>query len=244
MCIFSRSVRSVSSTNIFARQSTKGYQYLVYSMSIEADKELAMILPLPVPPNPAEEAVNFINLEKYPEFFDEMKLGFPVPRTRGLVYTKASKGISKLKVEQVGLFEASFVPTLKDFDRLDERFKLSPDIWKKLPQYETYGFAVFKLKESKGEQKVHPMAFRFPSKLDQLFFPTVHIHDGHVTKEADFDHCLYLQTYKNTMGWTKSIDLASEFITNYSKSQRIIDPDSFVYQQQLEGLFENIDILV
>ena len=38
------------------------------------------------------------------------------------------------------------------------------------------------------------MAFSFPRHdPDRLFFPTVHIHDGHVYSVAQFDHSLYYQ---------------------------------------------------
>ena len=63
-------------------------------------------------------------------------------------------------VVQVGAFEASFVPTVKDFSRLDKRFRLPAGAWNKLSTYNDYGFAVFKLKH--GALKVHPMAFSFP----------------------------------------------------------------------------------
>ena len=148
MCMFSyrrqgsgsNTLQSVSGTNIFARSSTEGRQYLVYSMTLKADAELAMILPLPVP----------------------------------------------------WKIEASFVPTIADFDRLDERFRLPKETWHHLPQYNKFGFAVFKLKP--GEKRIHPMAFEFPrSDSKRLFFPTVHIHDGEVHATADFDHILYCQ---------------------------------------------------
>ena len=48
MCCFSQPVISVSATNIFARLAPEGRQYLVYSMFLQATKDLAMILPLPV----------------------------------------------------------------------------------------------------------------------------------------------------------------------------------------------------
>ena len=83
MCCFSQPVELVSDTNIFAR-SANGRQFLVYSMTYAAAADLAMVLPLPVPPNPPENAVRFINLERYPAFFDDMRDGFP---TR-MVYTK------------------------------------------------------------------------------------------------------------------------------------------------------------
>ena len=74
---------SVSNTNIFARGSRAGRQYLVYSMTLKAEDELAMILPIPVPEKTDEHAVKFIDLKEYADFFVDLKKGFPtraVPR--------------------------------------------------------------------------------------------------------------------------------------------------------------------
>src|SRR5207237_3725851 len=134
------------------------------------------------------------NLEKYPEFFDHLRAGFPPPpQPRGAAGSLTKDGPKPaLKVVEVGSFIASFVPSVKDFSRLDERFRLPADVWDKLPQYKDWGFAVFQLK--KGEQKVHPMAFEFPrADRAKLFFPTVHIHDGTVKPKAKFDHMLFCQ---------------------------------------------------
>src|SRR5215213_2908609 len=79
MCCFSQPVDYVAGTNIFARPAKGGGQYLVYSMSLKAGTDLAMILPIPTPKASKEDAVTFINLEKYPDFFDDMRSGFPVP---------------------------------------------------------------------------------------------------------------------------------------------------------------------
>jgi hypothetical protein len=81
MCCFSRKVDHVADTNIFARASKDGRQFLVYSMHFEAADDLSMILPIPVPEHPKEDAVNFINLEKYPDFFSELRNGFPAPKS-------------------------------------------------------------------------------------------------------------------------------------------------------------------
>src|SRR5690606_13087928 len=118
--------------------------------------------------------------------------GFPpalVADTRGRGKTKSD---NKLEVVEVGSFVASFVPTVKDFSRLDEQFRLPAQTWDKLPEYRDFGFAVFKLK--KGSRKVHPMAFEFArANPIRLFFPTVHIHDGTVKPTARFHHVLFCQ---------------------------------------------------
>src|SRR5271155_3586385 len=133
MRMFSGPVEIVADTNIFAR-STNGRQFLVYGMSYAASVDLAMVLPLPVPPNPSEDAVRFINLERYPEFFEDLRGGFP-PLSQSRAAETLPAGAPKLRVHDVGDFEASFVPRIDDFSRLDERFRIPPDVWHRLPAY-------------------------------------------------------------------------------------------------------------
>jgi hypothetical protein len=248
MCCFSRRVNFVANTNIFARASKDGRQFLVYSMRFKAGEELAMILPIPVPKDSPEDAVKFLNLEKYPDFFADLDKGFPVPQSnsRGpaLGGAKSAPG-HRLEVVEVGSFVASFVPAIKDFARLDERFRLPTEIWDKLPQYKDWGFAVFQLK--KGEMKVHPMAFEFPrANKKQLFFPTVHIHDGTVPEKAGFDHMLYCQNSagEDMMMWRESAQPAGMFMAKLDEAHGIIDGKSHCYRKVMKGKFENKDVLV
>ena len=191
MCMFSARVSSVTNTNIFARNSAGGQQFLVYSMQSQADSDLAMILPLPTPPSPPEDAVRFIDLSGYPQFFNDMANGC-VEMTRAQPASAAFGSQSILKVHEVGSFDASFVPSLRDFARLDRRFRLPEQVWEQLPQYSDYAFAVFKLRA--GQKEIHPMAFEFPRRNPQeFFFPTVHVHEGIVEADANFDHWLYFQ---------------------------------------------------
>ena len=247
MCCFSGPVKSVSATNIFARMETGERQLLVYRMSLETDKAVAMVLPLPVAKGSTEKAVRFINLQKYPDFFDDLEKGFPVMLTNSMHGDgpmPASAGIHEtLVVHHVGDFEASFVPGVKDFDRLDKQFRLPPTAFKKLPGYKDFGFAVFKLKP--GAQNVHPMAFEFRTDLPaRLFFPTVHIHDGEVHAEADFDHKLYCQPSDalqlKMADWEESPKLAGKFI-DVKKAVGIVTADEHCYKHELRGLLPNRD---
>jgi hypothetical protein len=152
-----------------------------------------------------------------------------------------------LEVVQVGNFEASFVPTVKDFARLDERFRLPTDTWEKIPGYESYGFAVFKLKA--GAMTVHPMAFSFPRKdAGSLFFPTVHIHDGKVHSKAEFDHVLYCQPHGDDHPtfehkWVESQGHASQFI-EIGKSKGLVEADQHCYKREMHGQLPNQDTVV
>src|SRR3982751_1357545 len=241
MCCFSGRVRAVADTSIFARASSGGRQFLVYSMRVDADEEMAMILPIPVPEGAEDDAVRFINLEAYPEFFEEMRSGYPVPpltRAQGF----AAGAALVLAVVEVGSFVASFVPSIADFSRLDERFRLPAEVWDDLPMYGDFGFAVFQLKE--GNQKVHPMAFESPRAAPKrLFFPTVHIHDGIVHPSAEFDHALYCQASggEDVTAWEETLESAEAFMQNIARAQGIVDPVGRCYRKTLQGVFRNED---
>ena len=253
MCCFSQPILSVSATNIFARGSADGRQFLVYSMTLDAADDLAMVLPLPVKPGTEEQAVEFIDLSAYPDFFDDLQSCFPAIETLGdpiSGFGLQGDAEPKLNVVQVGAFEASFVPKLKDFSRLDERYRISDRAWKKLPEYRDYGFAVFKLKS--GAARIHPMAFSFPRRNPAvLFFPTVHIHDGEVHEAAEFDHTLYFQCSRPMEnpeqwlmpGWAPSWNVVRAYM-KWIRTHGVILPDQHCYRTQLRGRLPNRDTFV
>ncbi|BCX48649.1 hypothetical protein HAHE_25570 [Haloferula helveola] len=248
MCCFSINVRYVNSTRIFARMSEPSRQALAYQMNFGSDEDVAMILPLPVPPGTGEDALKFINLKEYKSFFGDLRDGFPYPRSKKnfALSVDAAPEAGTLKVENVGSFEASFVPTAADFDRLDKRFSIPKATWDKIPVYADYGFAVFKLK--KGENEAHPMAFTFPTRHpDKLFFPTVHIHDGEVHEKEEFDHQLYCQVNRTGLfaltRWQESANQASAF-TKPEKSKQLIIADKHVYRREYRGTLDNEDVFL
>lgn len=251
MCMFSEPVSYVADTNIFARSSTGVGQFLVYSMRYRAQSELAMILPLPTPPSPPEDAVRFIDLSGYPKFFDDMDKGFPKPITRGAA-ARTRAAAPTLKVHEVGSFHASFVPRLRDFARLDSRFRLPEQTWEQVPQYADYAFAVFKLQA--GAKNVHPMAFEFPRRDPrELFFPTVHVHHGVVEAYADFDHSLFWQSPEGRVGGPFS--LLDEFSPDWTyapagqfmdigRARGVVDAETIIQIQRLGGPGVNRDVVV
>lgn len=195
MCVFSaedqEAVR-VATTNIFAR-IRDGRQLLVYSMRLDAPREVAMILPIPMAVGIGEVSFRFIDLTRWSRFFEALEQCFPTP----VPLSAEANASSTLAVHRVGSYEASFVPSLADFHRIDTRFRLSEGVWQQLPMYHDWSFAVFRL--SPGPQDVHPMAFEFPSRVPgAVYFPTVHVHDGTVHSTAKFLHKLYLQGLTRT----------------------------------------------
>ncbi len=198
MCIFTLGVTDVSDTRIFVRKG-RGVQVLAYQMTLQADGELAMVLPLPVDDS---RRLEFINLEKHGRFFDKLAEWLPIWSDE-LSMDQLSMGAGGssierpvLEVHQVGEYEASFVPTLGDFDRLDARFRLPPEVLGIRAGYQDWGFAVFKLRDfAAGARPRHPMALWFSTRFPHsLFVPTVHVHDGRIHPLAKFDHQIYFQT--------------------------------------------------
>lgn len=244
MCIFSQTVRHVSNTRVFARV-VGVRQYLTYEMRLASEADVAMILPLPT--KTADEAqVTFIDFSDYPKFFDDMDRCFPRMISRGLdLGALAASGGPSLPVHRVGAFDASFVPSVADFGRLDPRFRLPDTVWRRLP-YADFGFAVFQLRA--GDARVHPMAFSFETRApDAVFFPTAHVHDGAVHETASFDHSLYSQGAGDSTDWERGKILPSEVMNfgNFLISDRtkgVVDPRIPVVRRELQGSHPNQDV--
>ena len=171
MCIFSGAVERVSNTRIFARTIGRGpaYQVIVYQMKMSADEPMAMILPIPIHRGTREGDVKFINLKAHADFFERMEELFPKLQTKGLMRGGARNmsfgADSILEVHEVGDYEASFVPTIADFSRLDTRFRLPENTWDKIPAYADYGFAVFKLNQEVQTAAVAASGFQMPQPI-------------------------------------------------------------------------------
>jgi hypothetical protein len=242
MCIFSGDVDDVSSTKIFARYGGPSAQYLVYSMQFATERSVAMILPIPVSSR-AEDAVRFIDLSGYPGFFDDMYRPF---QGRG-AFAAGSTDLAgaELEVHDVGDFVASFVPTLRDFDRLDEQFTLPRATWDQLPKYADYGFCVFQfiLERAllRGSLTAHPMAFEFPTRHpDMLFFPTVHVHDGEVHPRDAFDHQLYFQCQRHRGAAQHTSALAADYV-DIDRVRGIVAGQEVLRRRTIAGLLPNND---
>jgi hypothetical protein len=246
MCCFSKEVEKVANTRIFARREGLKHQFLAYQMSVQANEDLAMILPVPA------KSVEFISLAEFPSFFDDLNKGFPEPTAKSLSLGPPTRGIhNRLEVVSVGAYEASFVPTAKDFDRLDPQFSIPSKVWDGIPLYQKgFGFVVFKLKKATKKAEVHPMAFKFESNYPgDVFFPTLHIHDEKVHPEAEFDHYLYMQSLstgsnaKELMDWRESVQPAGMYMIT-GRSKGLLDPDAHVYRKGLHGMLANQDTVL
>ena len=247
MCCFTEDVEKVSDTSIFAR-ANGSRQLVVYSMAYAARSELAMVLPIPVVPHSADDALRFISLEDCADFFAEMRSGFPTHTEAGAIGDLLSADTEieapTLKVHDVGSFEASFVPQPEDFGRLDERFRLPAELWLELRQYRDWGFAVFKLRET-ALARVHPMAFEFPRRdRTRLFFPTLHMHHRRVERAALYDHTLYCQPEPalnyHLQEWEDSVRPAGSYL-RCAQAARLLDLTQPCWRAIVEGMRDNRD---
>jgi hypothetical protein len=240
MCCFSGPVERVEATNILARMVAPGRQLLVYEMRLAAQAEVAMILPIPVPARSGDDSVQFRSLEHYPELFEDLDILFRPPPSRGLPAQGATTVLG-LAVHTVGAFEASFVPTLADFARLDPRFRIPPGTIDRVPAYADWGFAVFQLAPTKALAEVHPMAFDFPTRApDRLFFPTVHVHDGQLHDHAEFAHQLYAQGDGEITTWTEGT--TPRRFQHKRGAHELLDLRAIMYRRSIFGTHPNTDV--
>jgi len=262
MCCFGGrggALKYVGKTNLFAR-GVGERQLLVYAMNVAASEPVAMILPLPVPPGSAEDAVRFIDLHGYARLFTDLDAGFPEvlaqPKSRGLL-ARGAPPRRTLEVHRVGDFEASFVPSRADFARLDPRFRLPDAVWDRLPRYADWGFCVFKLVDLRrgwfGRIKprtIHPMAFEFPRRdPSRLFFPTLHVHDGEVHPRAGFDHTLYYQAERalepSLTAWAhQTSPRPAAGFADVARSVGVLDGAAPVHRLFIAGTQPNDDVLL
>lgn len=236
----------VSATNIFARMIAPGIQALAYGMNLETEQEVAMVLPLPVMPGAGEDAVKFVDLAAHPKMFEKLAQLFdvPPPQSRSMGGVAALSFQPTLVVHKIGSFIASYVPTRADFTRLDPRFRLPEVLFDAVPHYHDYGFAVFQL--APGKVTVHPMAMTFPTRdATQLFFPTVHVHDGRFKAKASFDHALYFQTPRRTEAGFQEFEGDSVgWLTPTESFADLVVPKQAMVRRTLRGSLPNTDTWV
>jgi hypothetical protein len=239
MCCFSGIVEKVDATSIFARMLDREEQLLVYEMRLSAKHDVAMILPIPVKAGCGEDAVRFHSFEEYPELFEDLESPFrPLPKTRSAM-------LGTLKVQTVGAFVASFIPSLADFERVDPRFRIPPGTLELMPEYQDWGFAVFQLAATKGTSMVHPMAFQFPTRDPaRLFFPTIHIHDGTYSERARFAHRFFAQGLPELRYWSRRKSTLERVLRRSVPPSllNLFDLDRGLSKSEMFGDFRNRDI--
>ena len=200
MCIISDIVKHVAQTKLFTCPYDKNArQMTVYSNKVHSLSDTNMMI-LPVP-NPS--SVEFVNLQKYPTFFDDCEdsfykiptLSYNAYATRSLECGIAS--LPPLKVHSVGIYDVSIVNHVPEFSRLNPLyFTIGDDLIDMLSRTygSEFGYLVCKLKE--GDQDYHPFAYTHDLHTNgKVFLPTLHYHlheySSPSKKYADWDHTIY-----------------------------------------------------
>lgn len=239
MCCFSGPVEDVAATRIFARMTRAGRQLIAYEMEFDAPRPVAMILPIPTVPG-IEDAVRFIALDVYRSLFTDLFEAFTYPDGRPALRGKG-RSAEPLPVHVVGEFVASFIPTLADFTRLDPQFRIPPDTVERVPGYGDYGFVVFQLRATNTRSRAHPMAFEFATRdAERLFFPLLHVHDGTLHTDADFDHVLYAQGLRDNRMFDHGTKRLKSLL-HHPKAKLVVDLDGTLSRRELVGLHPNRD---
>lgn len=75
----------------------------------------------------------------------------------------------------------------------------------------------------------------------QLFFPTVHVHDGVVHEEASFDHVLFAQAKaEGPDGWERSAEALGS-VMDAARTEGLVDPAARCWRRSLRGSLPNRD---
>lgn len=195
MCVISRPVKTVTATNILvARLSPESNRQLtIYENSVyNAKPKNAMIIAVPDP-----STVEFHDLSKSSKFFQELDKYFESMEERdeymSMTLNSMPRGKSRsaplIKVERVGDYNVSLVPSLQDLTRVDPSyFILSSGAKELLQNYPPdWGFIVFGLSDDISSlKKYSPFAFSHTILSDnRLYIPTMHYHDEEASN-SDF----------------------------------------------------------
>lgn len=259
MCIINGPVTSVNATNIFAGPSDdRTRQLTVYSNKVDTAAENSMILPVPFP-----DSVVLHDLSYYPNLFTDLKRCFKT--TRPLYknalsangYEHMARGAArerpKLVVHRVGSYEASIVPSIDDFDRLSEQFKLSPDVANMLTtdytniQGAPVGFVVCRL--IPGAHEYHPFAYSHTLPGKYLFIPTKHFHPHEPEPVPQYTTSitnLGLRSHRKPNhgdDWDHVVYTAATDLDTHDEDQLRFDGSSMVKWQKLPAEFRSMSAL-
>ena len=241
----------VGSTQIFVSGLSDEEHATVYRMAYRAPEAVAMILPIPVRRGGAEDAVTFVDLGECRDFFELLDRCYPRPPEDSKPGGYGGRPRRPpLAVHENGDYVASYVPSIGDFDRLDPRFRLPATAWGDLPDYGGHGFAVIQLKPGKDPLSVQPIAYRYPPEVPhELFFPTVHLHDGEgVGARARYEHVLYAQPFRQhpnvrVSGWEPQAT-SPRWAMDLSRTEGLVAPDRYLSRVRLQGEAPNADLVL
>jgi hypothetical protein len=250
MAIFSTPVRVAGTFNFFARAHAD-HQFLACNFRYEAETAFTLILPLPTPPDATANAVRFINLSGYNDFFRDVRRGVP-DLTRDIEKQSLTDRLLEKVRDWLDLdttqIELAFFPNQQVLAEMRDRWPLSEAVWAALKPYTKFGLVGLKLEA--GANRLPPMAFEFPRGAPtELFFPTAHNLPHSAT--LNLKHMLYAQTSNRSPVWSTSTGpgddrrrwLARDFV-KIDRTLGLIDPDQPIAARRFSGPADNFDMRV
>lgn len=181
MCLISTEIEFVSNTNILvAPNNNNTRQLIIYSNIVNniSGNSNAMVLPVPLP-----QTLEFINLSKYPEIFEDCAKCFyntKMSDTYSLNFSNSfnTRDDKPLQVFNVGSYKVSVAMNLEQIKRADKKiFNLSDELSQVLQMfyYQPYwGFIICKL--NSGTETYHPLAYSHQIIDSKIYIPTRHYH--------------------------------------------------------------------
>jgi hypothetical protein len=173
--MISTEVNNVSDTKIFCAPNANGSrQITIYSNKVDnISKGNAMVLPVPNP-----ESLQFHDLSRYQQFFDDCKSCFTTEnRSYSLNYNSIDSA-ENLSVFKVGSYLVSVAKNLQQVEMADKKiFILSPELKEVLSMYyyqPFWGFIICRLEH--GTQDYHPFAYSHNIIGGKIYVPTRHYH--------------------------------------------------------------------
>jgi hypothetical protein len=269
MCIVSGPVANVNTTKLFAARSANGKRQLtVYSNKVST--HIANNIMILAVPNPT--TIKFHDLTNYAKLFTDLENSFPKSRSfslEGDMYL--SKGEGRLKVHEVGSYQASIANNLNDLNRLDRSLFYVDDevimfLTNTYKSYANIGFVICRLKQ--GNHEYHPFAYSHDiHSSNKLFIPTKHYHktssfegsfglfgdfmpitsNSHDMISDDWDHEIYVMNDKITRvanDLKGTARTTSHLAIDKSKIDFELEPFKELSKLRLEGNHLNTDILV
>lgn len=152
-----------------------------------------MILPVPSTKEGAD--ISLVSMEGAEDLFKVLnEIYTPRARSMGLSKSKSRETFS-LEVKKVGDYDVSIVPSLRDFDRLSDIFKVSENVSEILESNYSNGFS-FVVAMLNKTGSFQPLAYTHEMPRDlKMFVPTRHEHGDDEEGLPDWDHTIYINSF-------------------------------------------------
>lgn len=156
-------------------------QPITYDIDVPGVKIPKSVMVLPFPLIKGKNRVKILDLNNYNDFFDDLDIIFPTKKTKGFRGLLKSHYLTEeddtILVQNVGIYKASIVPSLKELNKLNfNEFGLNANIKEILKRYydKEFGFIICVINNTDPKLiQYQPFAYVHEIRSDgRLFVPT------------------------------------------------------------------------